>query len=361
MASIRYVRRRRTWEVRSQATNRVTGETVKLDRMLAKGATHEDAKSVAAEFDRQARCIRSNRVQPAESLTRAKAIWLDLCRSKSARTHELYSLHIDRFLASLPPEVQSLQQLVPLHLSSFLAAIVKTTSAATANRHLTTLKSFCKWFSTAYQVANPASAVSYFKEPDPDTRFLTADEFARIMAACKPTTRDVLLFIANTGARAGELVRLRFRDIAADGRSILIYGKGGKKRGVPLNSLCREILARIAAMHPAKGSPDSCIFMSKSNPTRFRYKPITRRGLSATCRSIASRAGMSPFGPHALRHWFATQLLLGGVPITQVSMLMGHASVTTTQRHYAHILPEHLIGLTECLVDRRRRPRRLGT
>ncbi len=356
MASIRFLRSRRTYEVRQQATNRTTGEVVRLDRTLPKGSTHDDAKALAADFEQQALRIRANRVQPAESLARAKTVWLDLCRAKSARTHELYSLHIARFLASLAPEVQSLHHLVPLHLSTFLASIVKSTSAATANRHLTTLKSFCKWFSTAYQLANPAGAVSYFKEPDPDSRFLSADEYAAAMAACKPTTRDVLLFIANTGPRASELCRLRWRDIAADRRSMMIHGKGGKKRGVPLNSLCREILARIAAGHPSKESPDSRIFLSKSNPTQFRYKPITRGGLAATCSSIAKRAGIASFGPHALRHWFATELLLRGVPIAQVSLLLGHASVTTTQRHYAHILPEHLMGLTERLVD----PPRLG-
>jgi integrase len=78
------------------------------------------------------------------------------------------------------------------------------------------------------------------------------------------------------------------------------------------------------------------------------YRPISRDHLYLGIAKLARRAQIPPCGPHALRHWCATQLLLRGVPIALVAKILGH-SVQVCERTYAHILPQDLRHLTEVL------------
>lgn len=113
--------------------------------------------------------------------------------------------------------------------------------------------------------------------------------------------------------------------ISADVTTLTITGKGRKRRSIPLNKTAREILPRI--------------------------KPARPNALLLQCYRIATKAEIPQFGPHAMRHWFATQLLIRGVQIAFVSKLLGHASIRTTERAYSHILPSDLANATDVLDD----------
>ena len=108
--------------------------------------------------------------------------------------------------------------------------------------------------------------------------------------------------------------------------AITLTGKGRKRRTVPLNSHCRDVLARGHIRRPVGRNP--------------LYQQVSRAG---------RLAGLPPVGPHTLRHYFATQLLLAGVPIVLVARLLGHQSVRTTERVYAHILDADVRRCTEVL------------
>jgi len=153
----------------------------------------------------------------------------------------------------------------------------------------------------------------------------------------------MLLWIANTGVRATEFCNQRWCDISQDQKSIEIFGKGRKTRPVPLNNTCRAILTR-----QTKLSDNDFIFKN------LRGGILNRYALFQYCSEISKhpefkKISKRPFGPHALRHWFATSLLLRGVSIQLVSKLLGHASIQITEKTYIHILPKHLEGITDCL------------
>lgn len=84
---------------------------------------------------------------------------------------------------------------------------------------------------------------------------------------------------------------------------------------------------------------------------------IDRGLLNKVCRNAAVAAGIQMFGPHALRHYFATRLLRRGVPIAYVSKILGHSSIRVTEQFYQHFLPDFLDGRTEILCKSEANPK----
>jgi site-specific recombinase XerD len=233
---------------------------------------------------------------------------------------------MDRFLEALPKSVLRIQQLAAAHINEYLYQLRdQGCKNRTLNAHLTAIKSFCRFYASRYKIANPASEVKPLIEDPPDARFLSPGEFKKIMAIASPLSRDRLLFLAHTGLRAAEFHTLRPNAISPDLTTLTVTGKGRKKRSIPLNRTAREILPRI--------------------------RPASPNALWLQCNRLAARADIPQFGPHAMRHWFATQLLLKGCPIAKVSKLLGHASIRTTERAYAHILPSDLANATDVLDE----------
>lgn len=346
MASIMYVKSKNRWRVRKHITDRTTGSIRKFDVLVP---SKTQASTAAAEFDRIARSVKSGASSP-DQVVDAVRYWLEYMQTRTARTHDLYTRNINKFTASLPHHVYYIHQIQPCHIYAFIGSITAQWTAATANRYLTAIKSFCRWCSRKYGIANPSAAVDMFPEPDPESRFLSQAEFDTILSAASKPHADLFLFIAHTGLRASEFCGLTWSSISENGESLTVLGKGRKKRVIPLNQTCRQI---IDSHRSADLNPSTPIFMSKSNCILYRGRPMTRGGLYNICREYSTRLKLASFGPHAFRHWFATRLLLAGVPIAHVSLLLGHSSIITTQRHYIHILPSHLRGITDCLVTQR--------
>jgi integrase len=119
-------------------------------------------------------------------------------------------------------------------------------------------------------------------------------------------------------------------------RSLVIVGKGGKKREIPLNQVAKDLLAKY----------DDRINFSKNGKKRG---PISTNRLWNGCVTLARQIGIDDFGPHSLRHYFATALILRGIDLSIVSKLLGHSSILTTERHYIHIIPTYLRDITEVL------------
>ncbi|MEO6822687.1 MAG: site-specific tyrosine recombinase XerD [Candidatus Nanopelagicales bacterium] len=142
--------------------------------------------------------------------------------------------------------------------------------------------------------------------------------------------RAMLELIYATGARISEAVGLDVDDVDPETSSVLLQGKGGKQRMVPVGSLALTALAayrvRGRPALAAKGKGNAALFLN------FRGGRLTRQGAWTVLRQAAERAGVtSAVSPHTLRHSFATHLLDGGADVRVVQELLGHASVTTTQ------------------------------
>jgi len=146
--------------------------------------------------------------------------------------------------------------------------------------------------------------------------------------------RALLEFLYATGARISEAVGAAVDDLDLDAGTVLLHGKGGKTRLVPVGGYAREALAaylvrgRPTLVRAGHGSP--AVFVNA------RGGPLSRQSAWTILRRAAERAGLpvdGPHGvsPHTLRHSYATHLLDGGADIRVVQELLGHASVTTTQ------------------------------
>lgn len=141
--------------------------------------------------------------------------------------------------------------------------------------------------------------------------------------------RDVALLevLYGTGARISEAVGLAVDDVDLDQRAVLLRGKGGRERIVPLGSCAASAISDYLVVRPrlnTRGLPR--LFLNQ------RGGALSRQSAWAVLVAAAERAGLPPgISPHTLRHSFATHLLERGADVRVVQELLGHASVTTTQ------------------------------
>jgi integrase/recombinase XerD len=186
---------------------------------------------------------------------------------------------------------------------------------------------------------------------------LGEDEVAALIEAAAATGRAAdrlrnrcLMELAYaTGLRVSELVELPVAAALGDPRMILVRGKGGKERMVPLTPAARAALAdwlaerdRRADAGAAAGRPASRWLF----PAAGKAGHLSRQALHGLVKDWALAAGIAPsrVTPHALRHAFATHLLAGGADLRVIQTLLGHADLATTEI-YTHVLDERLRAL----------------
>jgi integrase/recombinase XerD len=195
---------------------------------------------------------------------------------------------------------------------------------------------------------DPARAVTPPTPPRRLPKAIAIDEVERLLDAAGSISdpdprvlrdRALLEFLYGTGARISEATGLDVDDLdhlAAD-PAVLLRGKGGKQRYVPVGSYAVSALdAYLVRGRPALAAAAgrNTAGSRKTSPAVFlnaRGGRLTRQGAWGVLREAAARSGKSDISPHTLRHSFATHLLDGGADIRVVQELLGHASVTTTQ------------------------------
>lgn len=152
-----------------------------------------------------------------------------------------------------------------------------------------------------------------------------------------------------TGLRVSELVALPRAAALADRRVIVIKGKGGRERLVPLNAPARAALDRYVAACEAPDAKGLRQITSKwLFPSRGASGHLTRQAFALDLKDLAAEAGLDPerVSPHVLRHAFASHLLDRGADLRSVQQLLGHADISTTEI-YTHVLEERLVRLVE--------------
>ncbi len=191
----------------------------------------------------------------------------------------------------------------------------------------------------AREVAPPALPVRL-------PRDLTVDEVDQLLAGCigdePPALRDraLLELLYSTGARISEAIGLDLDDLDVERRTVLLRGKGGKDRIVPVG---RPALAAVEA-YRVRARPG---FAARGRGTpalllNARGGRLSRQSAWHVLHGAADAAGLTAkVSPHTLRHCFATHLLAGGADVRVVQELLGHASVTTTQI-YTHVTVDTL-------------------
>jgi integrase/recombinase XerD len=187
---------------------------------------------------------------------------------------------------------------------------------------------------------DPAREVAPPAPPRRLPKAISVAEVERLLEAAGSTAsgeprelrdRALLEFLYSTGARISEAVGLDIDDLdlAAD-PVVLLSGKGGKQRFVPVGSYA----VRALEAYLVRGRPAMAVAGRRAGPAVFlnaRGGRLTRQGAWGVLGEAAVRSGQKGVSPHTLRHSFATHLLDGGADIRVVQELLGHASVTTTQ------------------------------
>ena len=211
-------------------------------------------------------------------------------------------------------------------------------SATSAARTVVAVRGFHKFaVADGLTELDPASGV---KPPTPAKRLPKAlplsDVEAILEAAGAPGTtlsvrdRALLELLYGTGARISEAVGLDVDDLDDTDGTVLLRGKGGKERLVPIGSYARDAVSAYLV----RGRPELAS-SGKSGPALFLNAQggrLSRQSAWTVLVKAADRAGVTrDVSPHTLRHSFATHLLDGGADVRVVQELLGHASVTTTQ------------------------------
>jgi integrase/recombinase XerD len=156
----------------------------------------------------------------------------------------------------------------------------------------------------------------------------------------------ILELLYATGLRVSELVTLPFAAARRDPRFLLISGKGGKERVVPLSEPSRAALARYLECRDR--------FLPDSRPSRWLFPSrgqaghLTRQRAGQLLKELAVKASLDPsrVSPHVLRHAFASHLLDHGADLRSVQQMLGHADIATTQI-YTHVQSDRLRKLVE--------------
>lgn len=253
------------------------------------------------------------------------------------------------FMAAQQPDIES--YLISLDANGM--------SRATRARRLSAIKQFYRFaFEERWRTDNPAIRI---KGPGREKRLpktLSEVEVDGLLTAARTMGREtdrvrntcLMELLYATGMRVTELVTLPVSAARGDPRMLLVRGKGGKERMVPLSPPARVALAewlqlRDAAEDRARlenGAPVSKFLF----PSRGKAGHLTRHRFYGLIKELAVAAGVSPakVTPHTLRHAFATHLLARGADLRSIQTLLGHADVATTEI-YTHVLDERLKDL----------------
>ena len=212
---------------------------------------------------------------------------------------------------------------------------------ATINREMATLKhalsKAVEWKLLRKTAREELTAIRKYQEPDGRLRYLSGEaEADRLLQACEPWLKPIVLTAIHTGMRKGELLGLTWDCVdMTHGFIRLKQTKNGKARALPLNETLWGLFSQLRTRQDVPW-----VF---HDPAGHRWDDV-RHGFDRACEAV----GLTDFHFHDLRHTFASWLIMRGVPLATVSNLLGHSSPTMTLR-YAHLSPKHLTSAVRVL------------
>lgn len=281
---------------------------------------------------------------PTAKAYRAFLGWLSDERRLSPHTIAAYSHDVEDFLTFLtrhlgaPPDLSDLADLRQLDFRSWLARLsedgVQDVSRA---RKLSSIRTFFRYLRKKGLVENdrlqlvrapkiPHSVPKPLSVPDAELLLESAGDFETESWVAKRNIA-LLTMLYGCGLRIAEALSLNEKD-APSGDAMRVLGKGNKERFVPVLPAVRDALSAYLSESPFAGDPDGPLFRGvrggRMNQDTAR-KPIRMLRIALGLPDTAT--------PHALRHSFATHLLAGGGDLRAIQELLGHASLSTTQRY----------------------------
>jgi integrase/recombinase XerC len=285
-------------------------------------------------------------MSPAAAAGEEFLAWLAHERRASPLTVAAYGRDIAGFLGFLTIHLggdPDLAALAGLRLADFRAWLAyeagEGAGAATRARHLSAIRSFFRFLARRHNLANaqlrlldtPRARLPLPRALVPGHARAVAEEIGEDSASAAIQARDIALFtlLYGCGLRISEALALAVREAPLPGREAMlrVVGKGEKERAVPVLPVVREAVAAWMRHHPSP-APEAPLF------TGARGARLNPGVAQRTVRHFRRLHGLPEHAtPHALRHSFATHLLAAGADLRAIQDLLGHASLSTTQRY----------------------------
>lgn len=265
--------------------------------------------------------------------------YLDLQRGASAHTIRAYRRDLERFLEAAGPE-PGLDD-----VRGFLASEIRKGNAkSTASRRLAAVRSFFKFLHREGLLkANPAKLVPSPRQARHLPSYLNVDEAFSLVERPRgmgmPAARDraILELLYSSGLRVSELAGLNVEDMNLREGLVKVRGKGKKERIVPVGGAALDAVKSYMVERTLERRTDKALFLNRRG-ARLTDRSV-RRVVSKYARALGLGGKVSP---HTLRHSFATHLLHGGADLRVIQELLGHSSLSTTQK-YTHMDIAHLM------------------
>jgi len=274
--------------------------------------------------------------------------WLEQERRLSPHTLAAYRSDLSAFLRFLTdhlgevPGIGQIALLKPADLRAWLAERANQELArSSSNRALSAVRSFLRWLSRNNLVDTTALAsLKGPRTPRALPKAIAVDEAAELAIVLEDSATEpwigardlaLLLLLYGCGLRIGEALSLRRADAPLPGTDVLrVIGKGRKERVVPVLPAVAEAIEQYLQLCPYPQSREDPLFLG------VRGGPLSPRILQRSLHELRMRFGLPDWAtPHALRHSFATHLLAAGGDLRTIQELLGHASLSTTQRYTA--------------------------
>ena len=297
---------------------------------------------------------------PAEDPAQAFLDMLAAERGAAANTLAAYRRDLDDYLGDLarqgvdPLEAEAEQ--VRAYIASLEPRGLKASSAA---RRLSCIRGFHRFlYAEGFSDTDPTAPVAAPRRAKGLPKILSVAEVDRLLAVARERAEAagenraeahvaarmlcLLELLYATGLRVSELVALPRSAAATRERYLVVKGKGGRERLVPLTDLARDAMRAHAGHLPADGP---WLFPAESESGH-----LSRQVFARDLKAVAAAAGLRAdrVSPHVLRHAFASHLLQNGADLRIVQELLGHADISTTQI-YTHVLDERLKGMVRDL------------
>ncbi len=276
-------------------------------------------------------------------------------RRVSPRTVETYTRDLRSFRSFVADQGLPLdaRELDIVALRGFLSSLFRTNQASTMKKKVSAIRSFYRFLVKRQLVeSNPAAGLRSPKAGKGLPRFLTVDQAFRVVDAppkeegrssfLRARDRALLEVLYGTGVRVGELASMDVSHVDPSDAVVRVLGKGGKERIVPLGKAALEALQSYLperrGLLAKRGAPDPDVLWLSQRGTRLSVRQVQ----NVVRRYGTLGAGRSDLHPHAMRHSCATHLLDAGADLRSIQELLGHSSLSTTQR-YTHVSVDRLM------------------